>query len=1243
MKTIFLFLFLISSPLLAQSFSNGFNFYLPFSDTTTQSFLPAFPKVPIGNNDFVSINSDGKFSINGNRIRFWGANTSYDGAFPSKSIAGYLAGRLRKFGVNLARFEGLDGNPPKGLLGPPTTRQLDLTSLDIFENYVAALKENGIHVDIVLNYVRNYVASDQVVDYDSLPSFGQCVNFIDPYILQLHKEYARELLSHVNPYTGIDLVHDPVMAMVEITNENSLYRFWRDNELKPISNGGVLPVYYSSMLDSLWNKFLTDKYSSTANLRNAWNIGAIAAAQSEQIINGGFESGTSNWIFYPSGMGTCIADTSNPHSGRYCGKVIIDTSTGSIYDVSFGQTNLSVKKDSLYTITFWVRSDVSKNASVFFQDYSAPYQSYGGSTFQMTPNWQRYTFDVKATNDFYPVWLYFCVGGDTGTYWFDDISVSTGTGINGLLAGDSLELKNIGRMDYEDCPSYTTQRVKDLSEFYISLERNYFKEMLSFLKDTLGVKVPILGTNWNVGPADLASTSDADYVDNHAYWELGGGNTPMLRDTSGGVIAPLFSGVPVVNKPFTVCSYNHPAPNQYQVESILFSSCYSAFNDIDALMYFKYVEADNWGEDMLDDMDGTGFSRNSLYMSFFPTAAVVFRNGLVEPSIAPITVNYTADTLYSLPKYDIATAGSFSWWGPSFFDRKISLTHAIKTDSYFSSSTTDFNSLPSAGASPYTTDTQEMTWDMTKGTISVVTDEFEGLGGYLSNLKLTPTTCCNMPPANPPLQIVNFDSSDFGVVTWLSLTDTSLSSSRLSLITLGSKIQNTGMVWNADNSGVTNWGTAPTIIYPLSIVLDLWVNADSIRVLDLGPMGEPTGRSKIYYPIPNPQYPVPPTISKIKTRPKKVGAGSNLFTITLDQNISKTLWFGVETQWSIDEPSLRISWPTGKFTCYGKDTLRVLWQGNFVSNVKLEYTITNGRTWSLIADSINNSIGYYDWAVPDTNSDSSLIRITADGASNVFDVSDSLFSIQKSTRKNLITNGDFTDDLTGWSLGLASPASASFTVSNDMCCVSIQNGGTASWNVNLCQYPIKIENGKTYDISLGASADQARSIDVGVAQTCCNYTSHADRSFNLSTAMKTYTFSFTMKDSTDEQAQLMINVGNSTIGVKIDSVDMHEHDFGNNAVSQKGGPIPTSYSLLQNFPNPFNPTTRIHFGIPKVSKVSLVIYDVLGRKVVTLVDKQLVPGYYDYNWNASSMASGVYFYRLRAGSFTETKKLVLLK
>jgi len=89
--------------------------------------------------------------------------------------------------------------------------------------------------------------------------------------------------------------------------------------------------------------------------------------------------------------------------------------------------------------------------------------------------------------------------------------------------------------------------------------------------------------------------------------------------------------------------------------------------------------------------------------------------------------------------------------------------------------------------------------------------------------------------------------------------------------------------------------------------------------------------------------------------------------------------------------------------------------------------------------------------------------------------------------------------------------------------------------------------------------------------------------------------------------------------------------------------IPDTYVLYQNYPNPFNPATTIKFAVPKESQVNLNIYNMLGELVSTLVNEQKKPGYYEYKFDASNLASGVYFFRIKAGDFVETKKMLLLK
>jgi len=97
------------------------------------------------------------------------------------------------------------------------------------------------------------------------------------------------------------------------------------------------------------------------------------------------------------------------------------------------------------------------------------------------------------------------------------------------------------------------------------------------------------------------------------------------------------------------------------------------------------------------------------------------------------------------------------------------------------------------------------------------------------------------------------------------------------------------------------------------------------------------------------------------------------------------------------------------------------------------------------------------------------------------------------------------------------------------------------------------------------------------------------------------------------------------------------------SIDGEGSAIPEEYSLEQNYPNPFNPVTKIKFVIPEESFVELKIYNVLGKEVRTLINDERPAGYYEVNFDAQGLPSGVYLYKMKAGSFSDTKKMILLK
>ena len=102
-------------------------------------------------------------------------------------------------------------------------------------------------------------------------------------------------------------------------------------------------------------------------------------------------------------------------------------------------------------------------------------------------------------------------------------------------------------------------------------------------------------------------------------------------------------------------------------------------------------------------------------------------------------------------------------------------------------------------------------------------------------------------------------------------------------------------------------------------------------------------------------------------------------------------------------------------------------------------------------------------------------------------------------------------------------------------------------------------------------------------------------------------------------------------------------DTSSTAVRTKYEIVPEKFFLFQNYPNPFNPFTTIKFNILKSSNVILKVFDITGKEISTLINEKLQPGTYETQWNANEFSSGVYFYRIEAGNFRETKKMLMIK
>lgn len=858
--------------LFSQNFSNGFNFVLPTTDSTTQKFLPNFPAKVIGEADRVSVTGD-KFTVGNNPIRFWGVNIVAAAAFPDKTKAPIIAARMRKMGINLVRFHHLENNwtGDNGciFIYANGTRQLNPTTLDRLDFFIGELKKNNIYVDMNLNVSRVFQTSDGVQGADSLPDFAKGVTLFDPYLEKLQLEYAQQLLGHINPYTNEPLATDPVLAMVEMNNENSLYGFWKADRLCTFAQGGTILFRQNQLLDSLFQNYLTQKYVTQAALNTAWQPAGLTTANPELLMNPDFETGTFNlpWemeTHAPSAAAVSIS-SSIFRSGKYAAQLDVTAYSGTDWHLQFKQTNFNFRKDTLYKVSFWVKAKSNTNFICGFMNNNAPYTWYYGKNFQATTDWKLYTFSIAIPENDSTMRLTIQPQGTT-TFWFDDFSVKKNVP-TGLNTGENLVNKNVQRILWSNKFDNSPNRVADMSAFYIGLQKNHIDLIRNYLRNTLNVRAGITGTNDLTGQEDVKAEDNADYIDDHAYWDHPqfpgvpfdasnwfDNNTSMLQSPNMDAVTNIFSGLAVSNKPLTISEYNHPAPNRFRTEMPATLLAYAALHGADALMFFEYNGVFDWETDVVNGF--FDLYRDNSIIALFPSCALAFRQGLIKEDVNPIRLNFSEKDIYNL-----AFKEQYSWKSYSQHDRRWSLLRSIKTDSYSAAATTTSAPVFSAPADNiYKTVTNETVLDNIKGIITTGAPNFASATGFLQN-------STNIVAGN--MTVVQ--SNQFASVIWASLNTQPLTTSKLSLLTVSTKQQNTGTVWNGTTTVNNNWGTAPTQIQPAIVKLKLNIQADSIKI----------------YPLSN--------IGKEDTSIKIIPTTAGSFDITLNQSKDKTLWYGVET------------------------------------------------------------------------------------------------------------------------------------------------------------------------------------------------------------------------------------------------------------------------------------------------------------------------------------------------------------
>ncbi|HEV8292878.1 MAG TPA: hypothetical protein VGP94_13180, partial [Tepidisphaeraceae bacterium] len=208
---------------------------------------------------------DGHFYSGQNRIRFWGVNIAFGGNFPTHQEADKLAARLSNFGINAVRFHHMDAYPyPAGIFADQSLSKLSDEALDRLDYFIAALKKQGIYSNINLHVSRQYARPHKWENADKLENYDKIVDIFHPELIEANKQYATDLLTHVNKYTNTRLADEPAVCMVEINNEDTIF-FW--GGVQKLAN---LPQPYAGVLQKQWNEWLLREYKSRDGILAAW-------------------------------------------------------------------------------------------------------------------------------------------------------------------------------------------------------------------------------------------------------------------------------------------------------------------------------------------------------------------------------------------------------------------------------------------------------------------------------------------------------------------------------------------------------------------------------------------------------------------------------------------------------------------------------------------------------------------------------------------------------------------------------------------------------------------------------------------------------------------------------------------------------------------------------------------------------------------------------------------------------------
>jgi hypothetical protein len=750
---------------------------------------------------------DGQFATTeGGRIRFWGTNLSAAEAFPDAEGAARTARRLAEGGINIARLHHLDNNwgvaTRDSIWTPDNPRRIevDAQQLDKLHRLVAELKAQGIYSNVNLKVSRTFSAADGFADtVTQLPAFQKRVDYFNRRMIDLQKDYARQLLAAKNPYTGLSLAEDPAVAVVEINNENSLLGMRTRDVGRDLH---LLPEPFRGELAALWNTWLTAKYPDDKTLAAAWaegatTIGAPVVTEESRWHADAQPGNTVDLLSDPADQ-SAIHFRVGPGDGvRWRSAAFLD--------------RLVLENGKTYTLTFAARADSVRPAQVALgRDEplwrTDKWRTLGlVATIPLKPEWTEFRFVINAHSIVdVGARLTFHGGHAQGDIWVKDLRVESGSSTAGLQPGQSAAGGSVP-IPTDPTPAQWTDWLVFLSE----LEKRYVAGMIDYLRNDLGVTAPIACTQANYGGiAGLVREEESDFIDAHAYWQhpdFAGatgvwnldawtinnssqiGEATPRRFGEFGALAQLR----VSGKPFCLSELDIPAPSDFACEMYPVLATLAGVQDWDALYTFDMVGA---GDEKADAPLGSFFDQmhHPAKWGFGPFAARVFRLGLVPRAESSRELFVKRPVWTQADHLDVLWLQLQPGQDIGFLSDRLTVSEAHADSTHIERRASD---APGPARIERTA----------TGIVYLVNAlRAATIVGYFGGAKVS----------EPGLGI-NCDAFglNFGALTAVALDEGELNHSARVLVTLAARVGNTGAVWNEARTSTAgaNWGRGPTI------------------------------------------------------------------------------------------------------------------------------------------------------------------------------------------------------------------------------------------------------------------------------------------------------------------------------------------------------------------------------------------------------------------------------------------------